>query len=44
MLGTSVDLTVRRATLPGGCSLLFLGSYVVAMLVYRQVRSRENGN
>jgi len=42
-LATDVALTLRTtATLSGGF-LLFMGSYVVAMVVYRQVRSREDG-
>jgi positive regulator of sigma E activity len=44
VLATDIDLTVRTtATLTGGF-LLFMGSYVVAMLVYRNVRSREDAN
>jgi positive regulator of sigma E activity len=43
LVATDLELTVRTtATLSGGF-LLFVGSYVVAMVVYRQVRSREDG-
>ncbi|WP_254840032.1 hypothetical protein [Natronomonas marina] len=41
-LATDVDLTVgTTATLTGGF-LLFLGSYVAAMVVYRNVQRRED--
>ena len=43
VVATDLELTVRTtATLSGGF-LLFMGSYVVAMVVYRQVKSREDG-
>jgi uncharacterized membrane protein len=43
VVATDLELTDRTtATLSGGF-LLFMSSYVVAMVVYRQVRSREDG-
>lgn len=44
VFGTDIDLTVgTTATLTGGF-LLFMGSYVAAMVIYRNVEGREDVN